>query len=164
MRVSALPPAAWPCRRLPRMPRPSSGVWRRASRRASIPSTGVPKSWPSGCRGDRRQVPDPGLCRWRDRSRAGGLRCGQGRYRRNGAHGFLLFFRQGSDLRAGNGGSLRHDQPPDGRLDALRQWRQADRRVVCQVEYHGPSPAATPRRRWAAGTARRSRRLPTSRG
>ena len=53
-----------------------------------------------GRRGDRRQVPDPGLRRRRNRAGPAGRRCRAERHRRDRPHRLVLLFRQGPDLRA----------------------------------------------------------------
>ena len=51
-----------------------------------------------GRRGHRQQIPDPGVCRRRDRAWTAGARRGDQRHRRDVPHRLLLLCRQGSDL------------------------------------------------------------------
>ena len=114
-------------------------------------------------RGDRRQVPDPGLRGRRNRAGPAGARCGRQRHGRDVPHRGLLLRRQGPDLRAVlracRSASTRASRTPGSMTAAA----EADERVLQEVQHLTRCPAATPARRWAAGSARRSRRSPTSR-
>ena len=112
---------------------------------------------------DRRQFRHPGLCGRRDRARPAGGGCRGGRYRRDVPHGFLLLLGQGPDLRAGDGRPVHVQRPADERLALLWRRQRPAERILCDAGPLRPARAATPAPRWAAGTARRSTRSPTSR-
>ena len=74
-----------------------------------------------GRRGDRQQVPDPGLRRRRDRAGPAGGRRRAERHGRDVPHRVVLLFRQGSDLRLRHRGAVRPQQPhaePPGCISA----------------------------------------------
>ena len=64
----------------------------------------------------------------------------------------------------GTRGAVRAQQPHAERLDVLRRRHRADERLLQEVQHLSASRPAIPGRRWAAGSARRSRRSPISRG
>ena len=86
-------------------------------------------------RGDRQQVPDPGLRRRRDRAGPAGGRRRAERHRRDVPDGVLLLFRQGPDLRVRHGGAVRAQQPHAERLDAVRRRHGADERLLQEVQH-----------------------------
>ena len=71
----------------------------------------------AGRRGDRRQVPDPGLRRRRDRAGVPGARRGAEQHGRVGPHRQLLLCRQGPDVQLRLHDAVRHEHAPAERLD-----------------------------------------------
>ena len=109
-------------------------------------------------RADRQQVPDPGLRRRRDRAGPAGARRGAERHRRDVPHRLLLLLsartrpspsappcRSASTPRMQNAWLLR------------RRRHRAAERVLQEVQHLRHARPAIPARRWAAGSARRSR-------
>ena len=90
-------------------------------------------------RGDRRQVPDPGLRRRRDRARPAGRRRGQRRHRRDVPHRLLLLLGQGPDLRLRHRRAVRPQRPPAERLDVRRRRQRPDERVLREVQHLRPA-------------------------
>src|ERR1700722_782172 len=82
-----------------------------------------------GCRSHRRQIPDPDLCRRRDRSRPAGSRCGPERHRRNGPYRLLLLLRQGSDLHLRLVGAGRGEHAPQPELVRHRRRPGSPQRI-----------------------------------
>ena len=102
-----------------------------------------------GRRGDRQQVPDPGVRRRRNRAGPAGRRCGAERHRRMRPHRLVLLFRQGPDLRLRHLGRVRSEPAAEpGLVDAWRRQGSAQR-VLQEVQLHG--------------AARRQYRLPDGR-
>ena len=56
------------------------------------------------------------------------------------------------------------NSPPDDRVDVRGRWPQAHARVLRQVQHRQLPRWATPARRWAAGSEKRSSRWPTYKG
>ncbi len=83
---------------------------------------------------DRRQVPDPGVRRRRDRAGPAGAGRGQQRHGRGLPHRLLLLRRQGPDLRAGLRDPVRHELSRPERLALGRRRHGADERVLRQVQ------------------------------
>ena len=112
-------------------------------------------------RSDRQQVPDPALRRGRDRAGAASRRRRHRGHRRVLPHRGLLLVRQGPDLGAVLRGAVRPQRAPAERLVLRRRRHEADERVHQEVRTSSRSRRATPARRWAAGSGRRSRTSPT---
>ena len=110
-------------------------------------------------RDDGQQVPDPHLRRRRDRAGPAGARCRAERHRRDGSYRRHLLRRQGSDLRVRHRRPVRHQLAPAGSLDEVGRRARAARRVLQGLQRLRHAFAATPARRWAAGSARRSGRV-----
>ena len=112
-------------------------------------------------RADRQQVPDPDLCRRRDRSRPAGGRCRPERHRRVRPYRALLLLRQGRHVRVRLGAAVRHEQPHAECVDAARRRTGSPERIPqgLQLLRHAGRQHELPR--WAAGSASRSPRWTT---
>ena len=87
-------------------------------------------------RSHRQQIPDPDLCRRRNRSGPAGARCRAERHRRDGPYGVLLLFRQGSDLYVRHGGAVRTQPAPQPGLVHAGRRQGAAERVLQELQRH----------------------------
>jgi regulator of sirC expression with transglutaminase-like and TPR domain len=154
--------AGWPSvpsprRRSRNRSRRSSGAWPPAGRRAWTRCSAAP-SWsqarrPRSPTTSSRSAPS----RRRDRARAAGARCGAGRHGRVRPYRAVLLLRQGSALSPSAPRCASAQHAPAERLVAIRRRREA---MAPLFKDYGciAARAATPAARWAAGSARRSRR------
>ena len=78
-------------------------------------------------------------------------------------HGAVLLLRQGPDVRVRLRDSVRHERPPAERVDVSRRRPRSSTTISSRTTTSSASPPATRARRWAAGSARRSRPSPISR-
>ncbi len=88
-----------------------------------------------GGRGDREQVPDPGIRGRRDRSGAAGGGCGDQRHGRDVPHRLLLLRRQGSDLRAALRRAVRAQRAHAECLGVFRGRHRSDQRVLQEIQH-----------------------------
>ena len=116
-----------------------------------------------GRRSHRQQISDPDFCRRRNRSRPAGARCRAERHRRDGPHGVLLLFRQGSDLHLRHGRAVRAQPAHQPGLVHAGRRQGTSQRVLQEATTSLRCLPATPAARWAAGSARRSTRSTISR-
>ncbi len=84
----------------------------------------------------RRQVPDPGVRRGRNRSGPAGRRRRADRHGRVRPHGAVLLRRQGSDVRLRHGHPVRAQPAPVRRVVVLRRRRAALQRVPEVLRHH----------------------------
>ena len=110
-------------------------------------------------RSDRQQIPDPGFRRRRNRARPAGARRGAERHGRDRPHRVAIITsartRPSPSARRCRSGSIRASRMPGCRFGG---GNEADERVLQEVQHASASRPAIPARRWAAGSARRSRR------
>ena len=90
-------------------------------------------------RGHRRQISGPALRGRRDRRHVPGRRRGRHRHRRDGAYRLLLLYRQGPDLRARHGRSVRPQLAPDERLAVSGRRQRTPQRVLRQAQHLRPA-------------------------
>ena len=109
-----------------------------------------------GRRSHRQQIPDPDLCRRRNRSGPAGARRRAERHRRDGPHRVLLLFRQGSDFHLRLVGAVRAEHAPQPGLVHAGRRQGGAQRVLQEATTSSRCSPATPAARWAAGSARRS--------
>jgi hypothetical protein len=153
-------PAALPSR-LP----PSAGAWPPASRRPSTPSSARPKPSPSKREGGlRRQVPDFGACRRRDRPRPSACSTPSGRHRRVRPHRAYYFIGKDRDLRLRLRHPLRPQQPPADawmyerrRHELMREFSRTTTSSISPGQHRRPDGRLVPQGDQDRPTSRASR-------